>query len=129
MPMHPLRRYAVLVPSFALAIACGSSTGNTSPPEATTTVLTSSANPSVAGNPVTFTATVTAASGTVTGTVVFKENGSNIPTCTAQRLSSGETTCTLANLTVGTHAINAVFSGNSRFDISNSAAVNQVVNP
>ena len=38
---------------------------------ATTVTLTSSANPSLFGQPVTFTATVTAASGPVTGTVTF----------------------------------------------------------
>ena len=44
----------------------------TSERAATSLTLTSSANPSILGHPVTFTATVAAASGTPTGSVQFQ---------------------------------------------------------
>jgi hypothetical protein len=46
-------------------------TVNAPPPATTTTAVTSSNNPSTFGQSVTFTATVTTASGTPTGTVTF----------------------------------------------------------
>ena len=51
-------------------------------PRATTTALSSSQNPSVFGASVTFTTTVTAASGTPSGTVTFKDGATTLGTGT-----------------------------------------------
>src|SRR5438445_3547338 len=59
----------------------------------TTTAVTSNNNPSTYGDSVTFTATVTApAGGTPTGTVTFKDGGTNITGCVGVALSGGSAT-------------------------------------
>ena len=96
--------------------------------DASTTRLTSSANPSVSGQSVTFTATVRAAapgSGTPTGTVTFMDGSSTLGTATLS--GTGTCTVTTSNLSVGTHAITAVYGGDSNFSAKTSAALNQVV--
>jgi hypothetical protein len=99
---------------------------------ATTTTLTSSANPSGAGNSVTFTATVapTTGTGTPTGTVTFLDGTTTLGTGTLN--SSGVatfSTSTSTPLTVGTHSITAKYDGDSNFTGSTSTALSQVVNP
>src|SRR5215471_8235646 len=72
----------------------------------TTTALSSSANPSVPGQQVTFTATVSPASGTgmPTGTVTFSDSGSQIGTATLN--SGGTATIVPASpLALGSHVI------------------------
>ncbi len=96
--------------------------------DSTTTTVTSSTNPSVLGQKVTFTATVKAVapgSGTPTGTVTFY-NGSTV--LGTGSLSGGIGTFTTSSLSVGTHSIKAVYSGNSDCQISTSAVLTQVVN-
>ncbi|HLU08507.1 MAG TPA: Ig-like domain repeat protein, partial [Oceanobacillus sp.] len=74
----------------------------------TTTTLTSSLNPSNFGEAVTFTATVTSASGTPTGTVTFSIDGvSQAPVS----LASGQASFTTSSLSVGAHTITASYSG------------------
>ena len=90
----------------------------------TTTVLTSSANPSLFGQSVTFTATVN--SSTATGTITFKNGSTIIGTGT---LTSGTATLSIASLAVGSNSITAVYSGDGSFVTSTSSAVSQVVNP
>ena len=98
----------------------------------TTTTLTSSANPSVFGASVTFTATVAAVSpgsGTPTGTVNFLDGTTTIGTGTLN--SSGVatfSTSTTTPLTVGTHSITAVYAGDTNFTTSTSSVLSQVVN-
>ena len=93
------------------------------------TMLGSSANPSVAGQSVTFTATVTATTagaGTPTGTVTFKDNGTAIG---MGNLSAGGTaTFTTSTLTTGSHSITAVYGGDTNFAGSTSAVLVQNVN-
>ena len=90
----------------------------------TTTTLSSSANPSVVGQPVTYTATVAPvppATGTPTGTVTFNDGASAIPGCASVALdSSGAATCTTSDLAAGTHNITAIYSGDSTFAQSTS---------
>lgn len=77
----------------------------------TTTTVTSSANPQAAGQPVTFTATVTAAarSWAPTGTVQFKDNGVAVsPNILLD--ASGQATFTTSGLSSGTHTITAVYT-------------------
>src|SRR5207249_2401981 len=97
----------------------------------TTTAVTSSANPSVFGQSVTFTATVTATApgaGTPSGTVDFKDGASSITGCGAPALPAAAATCATSALSVGTHSITAVYSGDTNFTTSTSAVLTQVVN-
>lgn len=102
--------------------------GTPNPP--TTTNLNSSLNPSVFGQAVTLTATVTSAFGTPTGgTVNFKDGGTSISGCNAQALdASSKATCTTAALSVASHTITAVYSGDADYSGSTSDALTQVVN-
>ncbi len=94
----------------------------------TTTALTSSVNPSLFGQSITFTATVAAvlpAAGNATGYVLFFDNGIGL---TFAILSAGTaTTAAISNFGVGTHNITAVYSGDASFVTSTSSAVSQVV--
>src|SRR5207253_758713 len=94
----------------------------------TTTSLTSSVNPSVFGQSVTFTATVAVVSpgaGTPTGTVNFLDGATVIGTGT---LSAGVATFSTGALSVATHSITAAYQGDGNFLTSTSTAVSQVVN-
>jgi Bacterial Ig-like domain (group 3) len=94
----------------------------------TTTTLTSSINPSNAGQSVAFTATVSPNSGTGTpsGTVIFKDGTATLGSVTLN--AAGQATYTTASLTVGTHFITASYGGDSQFNVSASTAMSQVVN-
>ena len=96
---------------------------------ASTTAVSSSLNPSGSGDAVTFTATVSspAGSGTPTGTVTFRDGGTNIAGGTDIALASGNATLTTSSLTTGSHSITAVYSGESNRFPSTSPALNQVV--
>jgi len=98
----------------------------------TTTSVSSSLNPSVFGQSVKFTATVTAnspGSGTPTGKVTFKDGGTAITNCSNLSLnSSGLATCTTSSLSVGSHSITATYGGSSTFLPSTSPALTQTVN-
>ena len=97
----------------------------------TTTTLASSVNPSTLGQPVTFTATVTPASGTTipTGTVEFFVDGSTAPADTVPVNGSGQASFTTSSLSGGTHSITAQYisSDTSLFSGSTSAALSQNV--
>src|SRR5207248_3108285 len=94
----------------------------------TTTALVSLANPSVFGQAVTFTATVTAVApgaGTPTGTVTFKDGTTTLGT---GALSGGQATFTTSALSVTTHTITATYGSDTNFNSSTSSALSQVVN-
>ena len=94
----------------------------------TTTALTSSTNPAVFGQSVTFTATVAAvspAAGTATGTVSFFDGAPLLGTGT---LTLGTATLSISSLAVGSNSITAVYNADTNFLTSTSSAVNQVVN-
>jgi hypothetical protein len=99
-------------------------TGGGGGPTATTTAVISSVNPSVVGQSVTFTATVTGSS--PTGTVQFKDGASDLGAPVT--LSGGSAALNTAALTQGTHSITAVFSGDANNATSTSSAVVQTVN-
>lgn len=80
----------------------------------TTTTVTSSLNPSLLGQSVTFTATVSSAGGTPTGTVQFKDGSTNLGTAVTLN-GSGQATVTTSSLTAGTHTITAIYSGSTFF--------------
>jgi len=93
---------------------------------ATTTAVSSSANPSVFSQPVTFTATVTSGGGVPTGTVTFKDGSTTLGTGTLD--GTGHATFTTSALTVASHSITAVYGGSASFNGSTSTAVTQTVN-
>jgi hypothetical protein len=77
----------------------------------TATMLRSSASPSVYGQGVTFTATVSAVSpggGTPTGTVTFTDGASDLGTA---KLSGGQATLATDALSAGSHAISVSYPG------------------
>jgi hypothetical protein len=101
------------------------------PQAATTVQLASSVNPSVSGQSVTFTASIAVVApgtGSPTGTVTFKDNGTAIGTCSAQAVSSSAASCTIGSLSPGTHPITAVYNGDASFSGSTSNTVSEVVN-
>src|SRR5262249_40966756 len=96
---------------------------------ATTTILTSSLNPSISGQAVTFTATVTAnapGGGVPSGSVIFTDGSTNLGTVSLN--SSGVAAFTTSTLSVGQHNIKARYLGNSQYVASISAVLVQTVN-
>jgi hypothetical protein len=97
-------------------------------PVPTTTTLTSNANPSVFGQSVTFTATVTETgeSGIPTGSVIFSVDGTNTSISTLN--AGGQATFTYSGLSVAMHSIKATYGGDTNNASSNSGTLTQVVN-
>jgi len=92
----------------------------------TSTRFISSLNPSIYGQPVTWTATVTSSgSVTPTGTVHFTWSGHTIGSATLN--SSGVATLTRSNLVAATYPLTAVYAGDAANLGSTSTFVNQVV--
>jgi hypothetical protein len=95
---------------------------------ATTTTLASSADPSVPGQTVTYTATVSPTDDS--GTVAFSDGATPIPGCTAQSLDTkGQATCQVTYTATGSHTMTAVYSGDSAYAGSPSAPLTQQVVP
>ena len=90
---------------------------------ASTTSVISSANPSVYGDSVTFTATVTSGA---TGTVQFYENGNAIggPVTITGNTALYNTSV----LTGGSHTITATYTGDGNYNTSTSTPITQTVN-
>jgi hypothetical protein len=83
-----------------------------------TTLASDSAN-SVFGQPVTFTATVAPVApgaGTPSGTIVFKDGSSVVGTQPVSSSTGEQASITLSNLTVGSHALSATYSGDDDFN-------------
>jgi hypothetical protein len=98
-------------------------------PGATTTVVGSSANPSVFGQTVTVTATVAPvapAAGVPTGTVTFTIDGT--PQAPVALNGAGQASISTSGLSVAVHSFTATYSGSATFLTSNGA-LNQTVNP
>ena len=98
-------------------------------PVDTTTTLAADSNPSMFGQGVTFTATVTAAppgAGTPAGTVQLSDGGT--PLGGASLNGTGQATFTTSSLGVGPHTITAVYAGDGTFTGSTSTALAQAVN-
>ena len=101
-------------------------------PAGTTTALASSGSPSVYGQPVTFTATVTAngpstINPTIQGWVTFSDVAAVL--CGSVPLASGQATCSLAGLAPypTTHSVTAAFAGASDYSGSASGSIPQFV--
>jgi large repetitive protein len=111
-------------------ISTGSLPTQTVNKAATSTAVVSSVNPSVFGQPVTFTATVSATlpgSGTPSGTVTFSIDG--VPQVPPVGLNpSGVATLTTAALSAGAHGITAGYNGDPNFSTSTGSLPTQTVN-
>ena len=87
-------------------------------PPGSTTTLASSANPLKVGGSVTFTATVTAGSGTFTpsGEVTFSIDGRSEPSVSIQLVDGhDQASFSISTLSAGQHSINATYDGGSMF--------------
>jgi len=95
----------------------------------TTTSLATSVNPSITGNPVTFTVHVVAQfGGTLTGTVSFLDGTTTLGMATLTPDANGASaTFTYNGLSLGFHSITAMYVGDASFDASTSAALTQHV--
>jgi len=95
--------------------------------DATTTVVTTSAQPAFRGGSATITATVNPnapGSGVPTGTVQFRDNGVNVGGPVT--LVAGKATVTLNNLPLGQHTITAIYSGDGNF-LASTGTLAQIV--
>lgn len=95
----------------------------------TTTTLATTGSPSVFGQSVTFTATVSAQApggGTPTGTVTFFVNGASVSTSALN--GSGQATYVTSTLPVATHSITATYAGSGNYNASTSGTLTQIVN-
>ncbi len=97
----------------------------------TSTSVTSSPNPSIFGQPVTFTATVdrtvsgtAPGAGTPTGAIEFFNGSASLGTGS---LSGNTATISTSALGIGSNSIIAVYSGDNNFSTSTSPAITQTV--
>jgi hypothetical protein len=105
----------------------------------TTTLIDNGPNPSIIGEAVSFTATVSDNSGfidqnagsSINGETIFIEDASNAnAVVAAPTLTNGSVTFSISDLSIGTHDLFAVYNGDATHMDSNSSAtpVTQVVN-
>lgn len=95
----------------------------------TTGLISSGPSPSIFGQAVTFTTTISVnnpGTGTPTGTVTFKDGANTLGAGTVD--GSGHATFTAMFLSVGSHSVTAAYSGDSNFVASGSQTVPQNVN-
>lgn len=98
--------------------------GSLSKLSSTTTTLTSSVNPSYITQTVTYTAIVTATSGTPTGSIVFADGTKTVATVA---LNHSQAVYSTTYSTKGTHNLTASYSGDSSHQGSTSSVLQQVV--
>jgi hypothetical protein len=91
----------------------------------TTTTLTSSASPSIAGATVTLTASVTGTGGIPTGTVTFLSGATTLGTGTLS--AKGVASIATSSLAVGQDTLTAVYGGDAKDSGSTSAPLQQTV--
>jgi hypothetical protein len=89
-----------------------------------TTTLTTSANPSIVGQSVTLTATVTSVTAGASGQVIFMDGAATLATIA---VTNGTASFSTSSLTFGAHALTAVYSGDTNHAGSTSAMVNEQI--
>jgi hypothetical protein len=94
-------------------------------PTASTTALTTSTGSILAGSLVTYTATVVGNGSVPTGTVTFYDGSSSLGTAALN--GAGVASLSTSALTTGSHAITAVYGGNSAFGSSTSSMLTQLI--
>jgi hypothetical protein len=95
---------------------------------ATTVALTVSPNPAGAGQPVTYTATITASPNSApgaTGTITFVADGGTV--LGSATITNNIATLTTSALTVGTHSVVAQYNGDTNLTGNNSPSVSVVI--
>jgi hypothetical protein len=92
----------------------------------TTSTLTCSPNPANYGATVTCTDTVTASTGTPSGTVTFDDGSTELGTGT---LSSGVASYSTSTLSLGSHSITAVYTASGAYETSTSNTVTEIIAP
>lgn len=90
----------------------------------TKTTLSSSLNPSKAGQLVRFTGTVSSPTSVPTGSVTFMDGGSTLGTVS---LSAGKASYSTSTLTTGSHSIGPVYNGTVNVSGSTSAPLVEIV--
>jgi hypothetical protein len=95
-------------------------------PAATTTAATVAPNPSVFGQSVAITTTVTSGAGVPSGSVTFNDGGTELAIGSLN--GSGQAALSTSALTAGSHTIAASYSGAGNFAGSTSNAVSLTVN-
>jgi sugar lactone lactonase YvrE len=88
------------------------------------TSLSSDANPGLVQNTITFSASVTSAAGTPTGTVNFVDGTTPLGSAA---LNGGVAAFSTSTLTAGQHSISAIFAGNASFAGSSSSALSETL--
>lgn len=106
--------YMTVTKSVSLTVSAG----------AASVALSSSSNPSIVTNAITFTATVTAATGSPTGTISFLDGTTLLAAAT---LANGQASYTTSSLAVGAHNITAMYSGDNNYSSTTSAALSELV--
>jgi hypothetical protein len=91
----------------------------------TSTLLTTSANPSPFGSSLTLTATVTSAGGTPTGTVTFYDGAVSLGAVAVN--GAGVATLSTSSLSIGLHSLSASYGGDAGHSASNSASVAETI--
>jgi hypothetical protein len=86
--------------------------------------LAASASPAFLSNPITFTATVSSSAITPTGSVTFYDGTTLIGTGV---MSSGQATVTTSSLTMGSHTISAVYSGDTSYGPATSGNLPETI--
>jgi predicted outer membrane repeat protein len=86
--------------------------------------VVSSGNPALTQSAVTFTATLSSAASTPTGTIAFEDGATVLGSGT---LAAGVATFTTSSLAVGTHTMTAVYSGDVNFAAATSASLTQTI--
>jgi len=92
---------------------------------ATSTSVSSSANPQYLGSPVNFSAKVTSTENNATGTVTFKDGSTALGSAAVN--GSGVASYSTSALTQGSHPITATYNGDSSNAASTSAILNENV--
>ena len=130
----PVGGGTAIFPNSAVTVALnGTPTAGTalvlymSPRQTSATSLMTSGTPSVVGNSVTFTISVSGGSGTPTGTVILTDSVGDFSPQTLT-LSSGSAMYSTSALTVNNHTITAVYNGDSTYEPSNNSLM-QMVDP
>jgi outer membrane protein assembly factor BamB len=91
------------------------------------TTLAVAPNPATAGDQVTLTATVSAASGQPTGSVSFQDTTSSTAIGSASVLPDGTASISTSSLAVGDHAIVAHYAGSTAYNGSDSNEVTETI--
>jgi hypothetical protein len=97
------------------------------PKAASTTALVGSGSPALVGQQVTFTATVSGAAGTPTGTMFFRDGSVGLASVPLD--GNGTATFSTAGLSVGLHTIYAIYLGSSSYATSYITLRQAIVQP